>query len=68
MHGHTADVQYLTSLLYHNMGRAEDRDQTVERWKATEEWRITMEEKATDEEGLKVMDVVYRVGAALTAR
>ena len=62
------NVQYLLSVLYHNLGMEKQRDDAATRHMTTEEARKKVEVVAVDEQVKKIWEVVSQVGAALAAR
>ncbi|KAF8636546.1 hypothetical protein AX17_003358 [Amanita inopinata Kibby_2008] len=62
------DVQYLLSVIYHNLGLITERNQVAERHMKTEAELKRMEEQVVDDEVQDITDVVVRVGAALASR
>jgi anaphase-promoting complex subunit 5 len=63
-----ANVQYLLSVVYHNLGLEKQRDDAATRHMTTEEARKKVEVVAVDEQVKKIWEVVSQVGAALAAR
>ena len=62
------DVQYLLSVVYHNLGMETDRDEAAKRHFETEQERDKLEVIVVDEEVRDIWAVVSEVGAALAAR
>lgn len=62
------DVQYLLSVIYHNLGMEYERDEAAKRHFATEEMHRRLNAAMTDPEVAKVLEVVAQVGAALALR
>jgi len=63
-----SDVQYLISILYHNLGMEKERDKVAECHSETDTHLRKMEAIVVDEEIRQVLDVVGVVGAALAGR
>ncbi|KAF8628477.1 hypothetical protein AX15_003988 [Amanita polypyramis BW_CC] len=62
------DVQYLLSILYHNLGMSRERNQMAE-WHAKTEAEIRrVEEIAVDDEVEQILGIVASIGAALASR
>ena len=61
-------MQYLLSVLYHNLGMGAERSQMAERHAKTETELRRLEEIAVDDEVEQILDVVVSVGAALAGR
>jgi anaphase-promoting complex subunit 5 len=62
------NVQYLLSVVYHNLGLEKQRDDAASRHMATDEARKKLEVVVVDEQVKKIWEVVSGVGAALAAR
>jgi anaphase-promoting complex subunit 5 len=62
------DVQYLLSVVYHNLGLENERDEAAKRHFATEEERKRLEVVVVDDVIREIFDVVSLVGAALAGR
>ena len=62
------DVQYLISVVYHNLEMMNERDGAVARHYSTIEKRANLEVIVVDEEVRDVWKLVTEVGAALAAR
>ena len=62
------NVQYLLSVVYHNLGMEKQRDGAATRHMATDEARKKLEVVVADEQVKKIWEVVLQVGAALAAR
>ena len=62
------DVQYLLSVMYHNLGATTERDQAAERHLKTEADLRKLETITMDEEVEQILDVVAAVGASLAGR
>jgi len=62
------DVQYLISVLCHNLGMEKERDQVAQRHSETEAHRRRIEAVVIDDEVRQILDIVGIVGAALAAR
>lgn len=62
------NVQYLLSVVYHNLGMEKQRDEAAERHLATDAERKKLEIVAVDDEITKIWEVVSLVGAALSVR
>ncbi|KAJ8083776.1 hypothetical protein PM082_002542 [Marasmius tenuissimus] len=65
MYGPVADVQYLLSVAYHNLGMNVEREAAVERHFQTQKVQAQAEETVTDETITSVLEMVSNVGAAL---
>ena len=65
MNGQAADVQYLLSVTYHNLGMTIERDAAAERHFKTQKEQAQAENTITDEEIASVLEIVSSVGAAL---
>jgi anaphase-promoting complex subunit 5 len=63
-----ANVQYLLSVVYHNLGLEKQRDDAATRHMTTDEARKKVEAVAVDEQVKRIWEVVSQVGAALAAR
>lgn len=62
------NVQYLLSVVFHNLGKEKLRDDTAAKHMATDLKRKEMEVVAVDEQVTNIWEVVSQVGAALAAR
>ena len=62
------NVQYLLSVVYHNLGLEKQRDDAASRHMATDEAGKKLEIVVADEQVKKIWEVVSGVGAALAAR
>ena len=62
------DVQYLLSVVYHNLGMTKERDDAANRHSQTEEYRRKLESITFDETYQAVFQLVAKVGAALASR
>lgn len=62
------DVQYLISVIYHNLGIEKERDDAAGRHTATEKEHAKLENMVVDDEIQQILDVVSSVGAALAHR
>jgi anaphase-promoting complex subunit 5 len=62
------DVQYLLSVVYHNLGNENARDEAAKRHFTTQEERKVLEVTMVDDEVREIWEVVSHVGAALAAR
>jgi len=62
------NVQYLLSVVYHNLGLEKQQDDAAARHMATDEARKKLEIVVVDEQVKKIWEVVSQVGAALAAR
>ena len=62
------DVQYLISIVYHNLNMEKERDEAVERHFKTEKERNRREAVVVDGEVREVWNVVTEIGAALARR
>lgn len=62
------DVQYLLSVVYHNMGSEAQRDEAAKRHFATEAEVKRLEVIAVDGEVRDIWQIVSDVGAALASR
>lgn len=63
-----SDVQYLISVLYHNLGLEKERDGAAKRHCETETNLRRLEAIVVDNEILQILDVVGMVGAVLAGR
>uniref|UniRef100_A0A0W0FGE9 Anaphase-promoting complex subunit 5 n=1 Tax=Moniliophthora roreri TaxID=221103 RepID=A0A0W0FGE9_MONRR len=66
MYRPATDVQYLLSVVYHNLGKEAERNDSAQRHAETEKESKLLEEVATDDMVASVLDIVSRVGAALS--
>lgn len=62
------DVQYLLSVVYHNLGMTRERDEVASRHSQTEEHQNKLEGITFDPLYQGVFELVAKVGAALAAR
>jgi len=62
------DVQYLLSVVYHNLGNENERDASAKRHFTTQQERKMLEVIVVDDEVREIWEVVSQVGAALAAR
>lgn len=62
------DVQYLLSIIYHNLGMIKERDEAAIRHSQTEEHQKRLELTTFDPLYQEVFEVVAEVGAALASR
>ncbi|KAI0928780.1 hypothetical protein AcV7_008835 [Taiwanofungus camphoratus] len=62
------DVQYLLSVVYHNLGMTDERDDAASRHQSTEEVRKIASAVVIEEWVVDVWEIVAEVGAALAAR
>lgn len=62
------NVQYLLSVVYHNLGLEAKRDEVAKRHLKTVEVKHKLEVVVNDEEVTDIWEVVSTVGAALAAR
>ena len=62
------DVQYLLSVIYHNLGMIKERDEVAIRHSQTEEDQKRLELTTFDPLYQEVFEVVAEVGAALASR
>lgn len=62
------NVQYLLSVVYHNLGLEKHRDDAAARHMTTDDARKRLEVVVVDEQARKIWEVVLQVGAALAAR
>jgi anaphase-promoting complex subunit 5 len=63
-----SDVQYLISVLYHNLGLEKERDEAAERHSETDNHLRKLEAIVVDDEVRQIFEVVGMVGAALAGR
>lgn len=68
IYGSLMDVQYLLSVMYHNLNMEHERDDASRRHLATEEHMKTLEMEVVDESISAILDVVAHVGAGLAGR
>jgi len=62
------DVQYLLSVVYHNLGMTRERDDSANRHSQMEEYQRKLESTTFDETYRAVFQLVAKVGAALASR
>jgi anaphase-promoting complex subunit 5 len=62
------NVQYLLSVIYHNLDLEKQRDEAAKRHMATNDAKKKIEIIATDDQVKNIWEVVLQVGAALAAR
>jgi anaphase-promoting complex subunit 5 len=62
------DVQYILSVVYHNLGMETERDEAAKKHFNTKEERDKLEVIVVDNEVREIWEVVSEVGAALAAR
>lgn len=62
------NVQYLLSVVYHNLGMEKQRDEVATRHATTDEVRKKLETIVVDDQVKRIWEVVLQVGAALAAR
>jgi len=62
------DVQYFLSVVYHNLGLENERDEAARRHYSTENERKRLSIRASDREVVAIWQVVAEVGAALSSR
>jgi anaphase-promoting complex subunit 5 len=63
-----SDVQYLISVLYHNLGMEKERDEMAEHHSETDTRLRRLEAIVVDDEVGQIIEVVSMVGAALAGR
>jgi len=63
-----ADVQYIISVVYHNLGMGDEKEAAATRHHRTEEERGKLEMVAFDEETNEVWKTVVDIGVALAKR
>lgn len=68
MYSRLEDVQFLISVVHHNLGQNEERDQVVARHQATAGQRSEAEAQVVEDWVTEVWDLVAQVGAKLAAR
>ena len=66
MYRPATDVQYLLSVVYHNLQMEAERNDAAQRHAETEERCKLLEEVAIDHNVAEVLDVVSSAGAALS--
>lgn len=62
------DVQYLLSVVYHNLGMLQERDEVASRHSQTEEHQKRLEFVTFDPIYQDVFELVAKVGSALASR
>ncbi|EKM55387.1 uncharacterized protein PHACADRAFT_208907 [Phanerochaete carnosa HHB-10118-sp] len=62
------DTQFLLSVVYHNLDRAEERDSAATRHQETEQKRLEAEKQVAEPWVTEVLDIVSEVSVALAAR
>lgn len=62
------DAQFLLSVVYHNLDRAEERDAAATRHQETEQKRLEAEKQVAEPWVTEVLDIVSEVSVALAAR
>ena len=62
------DVQYLISVIYHNLDMEAERDTAADRHAATARAFKAQEDMLVDKETEEILDVVASIGAALAGR
>lgn len=62
------DVQYFISVIYHNLDMMNERDAATRRHHATVERRAKLATTVVDEEVEAILDLIGRIGVALTSR
>ena len=62
------DVQYLISVIYHNLDMEAERDAAADRYAATARAFKAQEDILVDKETEEILDVVASIGAALAGR
>ena len=62
------NVQYLLSVVYHNLGMEKQRDEAAQRHLGTDQERRKLENVVVDDDIAKICEVVSLVGAALSIR
>ncbi|KAJ3546950.1 hypothetical protein NM688_g5456 [Phlebia brevispora] len=68
MYSRLQDVQFLVSVVYHNLGITEQRDEAASRHQTTSEERTKIEGQVTEDWVTEVWEVVADIGSALAAR
>jgi anaphase-promoting complex subunit 5 len=63
-----SDVQYLISVLYHNLGLEKERDEAAERHSETDTRQRRLEVIVVDDDIRQILEVIGMVGAALAGR
>ena len=63
-----SDVQYVISVVYHNLGLEKQRDEAAKRHSKTDVHQQKLEAIVVDEEIQEILNVVCMVGAALAGR
>jgi anaphase-promoting complex subunit 5 len=62
------DVQYLLSVVYHNLGMKNERQDAATRHAWTEEHLRQLEAIVSDDQILEIFELLTTVGAALASR
>ncbi|TFK42614.1 hypothetical protein BDQ12DRAFT_597893 [Crucibulum laeve] len=62
------DVQYLTSVIYHNLGMEKERDEVIARHDSSRVEQRRLEAIVVDKDTQRVLELVINVGAALARR
>jgi len=62
------DVQYLLSVVYHNLGMMNERQNVATRHCRTEEHLRQLEAVVSDDQILEIFELLTTVGAALASR
>ena len=68
MYSRLEDVQFLTSVVYHNLGQTAERDEAALRHQATSAQRAKVEAEVLEDWVTDVWELVAEVGAGLAAR
>ena len=68
MYSRLEDVQFLISVVHHNLGQTEERDQIAARHQETAAKRSEAEAQVMEDWVTEVWDLVAQVGAKLAAR
>lgn len=62
------DVQYLISVVYHNLGMEEERDGAALRHADTEAYRKSIQDIIVDPEVVEILGLVASIGGNLSSR
>lgn len=62
------DVQYMLSVVYHNLDMVDERQAAAQRHSETEALQKRLEMTVTDEDTLKIFELIAVVGSALASR
>lgn len=62
------DVQYLLSVVYHNLGMGQERDEVAKRHVETQIKQRNLEALVIEDEVQQILEVVGQVGAGLAGR